>query len=62
MRKTYFAEIDISLNEDEKEKMKIFSNRDIYQETPNRVMHRRVDKQELERFIKFLPLRKIAHL
>ncbi|NMA32248.1 MAG: tRNA pseudouridine(54/55) synthase Pus10 [Candidatus Methanofastidiosa archaeon] len=55
MRKTYFAEIDISLNEDEKEKIEeFFSNRDIYQETPNRVMHRRVDKTRIRKVYKVL--------
>lgn len=55
MRKTYLAEIDISLNEDEKEKIEeFFSNRDIYQETPNRVMHRRVDKTRIRKVYKVL--------
>ena len=53
MRKTYLAEIDISLNEDEKEKIEeFFSNRDIYQETPNRVIHRRVDKTRIRKVYK----------
>jgi len=55
MRKTYLAEIDISLNEDEKEKIEeFFSNRDIYQETPNRVIHRRVDKTRIRKVYKVL--------
>ncbi len=55
MRKTYLAEIDISLNEDEKEKIEeFFSDRDIYQETPNRVIHRRVDKTRIRKVYKVL--------
>lgn len=55
MRKTYLAEIDICLNEEEKRKIEdYFVDRDIYQETPNRVIHRRADKTRIRKVYKVL--------
>lgn len=55
MRKTYLAEIDVCLNEEEKRKIEeFFLDRDIYQETPNRVVHRRADKTRIRKVYKVL--------
>ncbi len=55
MRKTYLAEIDACLTEDEKKKIEeFFIDRDIYQETPNRVVHRRADKTRIRKVYKVL--------
>jgi tRNA pseudouridine synthase 10 len=55
MRKTYLAEIDACLTEEEKKKIEeFFIDRDIYQETPNRVVHRRADKTRIRKVYKVL--------
>ena len=55
MRKTYLAEMDACLTEDEKIKIEeFFIERDIYQETPNRVVHRRADKTRIRKVYKVL--------
>ncbi|HII95445.1 MAG TPA: tRNA pseudouridine(54/55) synthase Pus10 [Candidatus Methanofastidiosum sp.] len=55
MRKTYLAEIDVCLTEEEKRKIEeFFLDRDIYQETPNRVVHRRADKTRIRKVYKVL--------
>ncbi|KYC46242.1 MAG: tRNA pseudouridine synthase Pus10 [Candidatus Methanofastidiosum methylothiophilum] len=55
LRKTYLAEIDVCLNEEEKNKIEeFFIDRDIYQETPNRVVHRRADKTRIRKVYKVL--------
>ena len=55
MRKTYLAEIDACLTEEEKKKIEeFFIDRDIYQETPNRVVHRRTDKTRIRKVYKVL--------
>ncbi|MCC7572995.1 MAG: tRNA pseudouridine(54/55) synthase Pus10 [Candidatus Methanofastidiosum sp.] len=54
-RKTYLAEIDACLTEEEKKKIEeFFIDRDIYQETPNRVIHRRADKTRIRKVYKVL--------
>ena len=53
LRKTYLAEIDACLTEEEKRKIEeFFVDRDIYQETPNRVVHRRADKTRIRKVYK----------
>ncbi|MDY1590645.1 MAG: tRNA pseudouridine(54/55) synthase Pus10 [Methanofastidiosum sp.] len=55
MKKTYLAEIDVCLTDEEKKKIeKFFIDRDIYQETPNRVVHRRADKTRIRKVYKVL--------
>ena len=49
------AEIDVCLTDEEKKKIeKFFIDRDIYQETPNRVVHRRADKTRIRKVYKVL--------
>ena len=53
LRKTYLAEIDACLSEEEKRKIEeFFIDRDVYQETPNRVVHRRADKTRIRKVYK----------
>jgi tRNA pseudouridine synthase 10 len=53
LRKTYLAEIDACLTEEEKRKIEeFFIDRDVYQETPNRVVHRRADKTRIRKVYK----------
>ncbi len=55
LKKTYLAEINICLTEEEKKKIEeFFIDRDIYQETPNRVVHRRADKTRIRKVYKVL--------
>ena len=55
LRKTYLAEINECLTEEEKRKIEeFFVDRDIYQETPNRVVHRRADKTRIRKVYKVL--------
>ena len=53
LRKIYHAEIDACLTDEEKEKIEeFFNDKEIYQETPNRVIHRRADKTRIRKVYK----------
>jgi len=55
MRKIYRAEIDVCLSDNEKQEIEeFFNDKEIYQETPNRVVHRRADKTRIRKVYKVL--------
>ncbi len=55
LKKIYRAEISICLADEEKKKIEeFFNDREIYQETPNRVIHRRADKTRIRKVYKVL--------
>ncbi|NMC60663.1 MAG: tRNA pseudouridine(54/55) synthase Pus10 [Candidatus Methanofastidiosa archaeon] len=53
LKKIYRAEIDVCLTNEEMRKLEeFFDDRGIYQETPNRVIHRRADKTRIRKVYK----------